>query len=98
MQSEFEAIIIENVEAPLENAVQYREFGRIAKRVGGAIIALAMLAALPSFETNKVIADNVSIASLSCSPASSFLRKTVCEMPGLDASTSKIISEVIKTQ
>lgn len=98
MQSEIEAIMIEDVEAPLVNAVQYREFGRIAKRVGGAIIALAMLAALPSLETNKVIADNVSIASLSCSPASTFLRKTACEMPGLDASTSKIISEVIKTQ
>ncbi len=98
MQTEFKAIMIEDVETPIENAIQYREFGQIAKRVGGAVIALAMLFALPSVETNKAIADNVSVASLGCSPTSSILRNEGCEMPRLDASTNKIIAEVIKTQ
>ncbi|MDI1227146.1 MAG: hypothetical protein PSY14_05640 [bacterium] len=97
MQTEFEPILIEEVEAPIENAVQYREFGTIAKRVGGAIIAVAMLIALPSLETNKVIAENVSIASLSCSPATSFLHKDGCVMPALGKS-SEILANVIKAQ
>lgn len=98
MQTEFEAIQIEDVETPIENAVQYREFGQIAKRVGGAVIGFAMLFALPSIENHKAIADNVYISSLSCSPASSILRKSRCEMPRLDASTNRLIAELIKTQ
>ena len=97
MKTELEPILIEEVEAPIENAVQYREFGTIAKRVGGVIIALSMLLALPSLETSKVIAENVSIASLSCSPATSFLRKNGCDMPALGQS-SDILATVIKTQ
>lgn len=97
MQTEFENVLIEDIEAPLETAVQYREFGTIAKRLGGAILALAMLIALPSLETNKVIAENVSIASLTCTPATSFLRKDGCDMPALGQS-SDILAKVIKTQ
>ncbi len=98
MQTEFEPILIEDVEAPIENAIQYREFGLIAKRIAGAVIAVAMLVALPSLETNKVIADNVSLASLTCSPATSFLRKEGCQTPRVDASTNEIFTQVIKTQ
>ncbi len=97
MKTELEPILIEEVEAPIETAVQYREFGTIAKRLGGVILALAMLVALPSLETNKVIAENVSIASLSCSPATSFLRKNGCDMPALGKS-SEILATVIKAQ
>lgn len=97
MQTEFENVLIEDIEAPIETAVQYREFGAIAKRLGGAIIAAAMLLALPSLETSKVIAENVSIASLTCNPATSFLRKNGCDMPALGQS-GDILAKVIKTQ
>ena len=84
MKTELEPILIEEVEAPIENAVQYREFGTIAKRLGGVILALAMLLALPSLETNKII-------------ATSFLRKNGCDMPALGQSRD-ILATVIKTQ
>lgn len=97
MKTELEPVLIEDVEAPIENAVQYRAFGTIAKRLGGVIVALGMLVALPSLETNKVIAENVSIASLGCSTATSLLRKEGCDMPALGKS-SDILATVIKAQ